>query len=249
MIDQEIIRELQDKMLKYREQCLDVRKSLQSSREPQYERGSEIEEMAGKITMIDRMERIDARIIDELEQIDMALNQIDKGTYGRCKACKRPISLKRLHVIPWTTLCKNCAQNRESISPSGIGHTEEELADDRILDSIWDELDSRGDMNVDRLNLHCENGTVYLSGKLPTVQEHQLAMEIIQEELGFEDVIDRVEIDELERRLYGEDADEESYEKVTGMLGQAPEKDPFTASEESFESMVPPDDMIVEDNR
>lgn len=51
---------------------------------------------------------------DELEQIQIALTKIDKGTYGLCEACEAPISPSRLRILPYATACVTCRGKRES---------------------------------------------------------------------------------------------------------------------------------------
>jgi len=45
---------------------------------------------------------------DSLEDIDGALNRLEKGTYGICKYCQRPISVKRLQARPTASSCVAC---------------------------------------------------------------------------------------------------------------------------------------------
>ncbi len=44
-----------------------------------------------------------------VQQIDNALLSIKKGTYGVCEKCGKPISEARLEVLPYATLCIECA--------------------------------------------------------------------------------------------------------------------------------------------
>jgi DnaK suppressor protein len=39
--------------------------------------------------------------------------RIEKGTYGICENCGRPIAEERLRAIPWTTLCIDCKRLEE----------------------------------------------------------------------------------------------------------------------------------------
>lgn len=41
----------------------------------------------------------------EIENIEKALEAIDKGTYGRCEVCGKEIPLERLEALPTTTFC------------------------------------------------------------------------------------------------------------------------------------------------
>lgn len=46
----------------------------------------------------------------EIGKIRAALKRIEDGTYGDCARCGEPISEARLDAIPWTPLCRSCAQ-------------------------------------------------------------------------------------------------------------------------------------------
>jgi len=45
-----------------------------------------------------------------VQQIDRALQRIKEDSYGICAECGNPISEKRLMVIPYVTLCIDCAE-------------------------------------------------------------------------------------------------------------------------------------------
>ncbi len=44
----------------------------------------------------------------KVREIDNALLKIKEGTYGTCDECGKPISKKRLKIIPYSNLCINC---------------------------------------------------------------------------------------------------------------------------------------------
>jgi DnaK suppressor protein len=44
-----------------------------------------------------------------LAEVEAALRSIDEGSYGICVRCERAISDARLHALPWTRLCLECA--------------------------------------------------------------------------------------------------------------------------------------------
>jgi len=46
----------------------------------------------------------------ELMQINEALSRIEKGKYGICESCGNTINPKRLEIMPYSTLCINCAE-------------------------------------------------------------------------------------------------------------------------------------------
>jgi RNA polymerase-binding protein DksA len=51
---------------------------------------------------------IEARISSELKDVVSALASIEKGTYGTCKYCNKPIDEKRLDARPASSSCISC---------------------------------------------------------------------------------------------------------------------------------------------
>lgn len=49
----------------------------------------------------------------ELELIKQALARIDNGDYPYCSECGTEINRARLETLPYTSLCVDCAQERE----------------------------------------------------------------------------------------------------------------------------------------
>lgn len=47
--------------------------------------------------------------LDLLRKAERALEQIDAGTYGSCESCGKAIPVERLEVLPYSTLCVECA--------------------------------------------------------------------------------------------------------------------------------------------
>lgn len=43
-----------------------------------------------------------------LNQVNTALEKVERGTYGICDACGRPIKKARLRALPFATLCLSC---------------------------------------------------------------------------------------------------------------------------------------------
>jgi len=46
-----------------------------------------------------------------LQRVQVALDRICEGSFGRCLRCDRPIAVKRLAAVPWARFCVGC-QNR-----------------------------------------------------------------------------------------------------------------------------------------
>ncbi|MCL2000038.1 MAG: TraR/DksA C4-type zinc finger protein [Planctomycetes bacterium] len=49
----------------------------------------------------------------ELEEIQVALEKIEKGTYGECENCGCAISISRLEALPSATACVSCRDQEE----------------------------------------------------------------------------------------------------------------------------------------
>jgi RNA polymerase-binding protein DksA len=45
----------------------------------------------------------------EIEMVKQAIARIDKGEYGVCQLCGKPISKERLKAIPYSSMCIKCA--------------------------------------------------------------------------------------------------------------------------------------------
>lgn len=52
---------------------------------------------------------IEQNTLDLLRKVERALEQIDAGTYGTCESCGKAIPVERLEVLPYSTLCVECA--------------------------------------------------------------------------------------------------------------------------------------------
>ena len=59
------------------------------------------------------------RDIDELAQVERALQRLDAGTYGDCAHCGEPIALQRLQVQPAAERCAPCQARAERALPRG----------------------------------------------------------------------------------------------------------------------------------
>nr|WP_074999474.1 TraR/DksA C4-type zinc finger protein [Streptomyces qinglanensis] len=53
-----------------------------------------------------------ARAREHLVEVDLALERLERGDYGRCTECGEPIPEERLSARPATTTCVRCATAR-----------------------------------------------------------------------------------------------------------------------------------------
>jgi DnaK suppressor protein len=51
----------------------------------------------------------------QLQQVEAALQRLDKGTYGKCVQCGAAIEPARLRVLPYAALCVRCQERQEAL--------------------------------------------------------------------------------------------------------------------------------------
>lgn len=51
---------------------------------------------------------VQASLKETLNEVDLALARIQKGTYGKCAKCDVEIERKILDLVPESVLCENC---------------------------------------------------------------------------------------------------------------------------------------------
>jgi DnaK suppressor protein len=51
---------------------------------------------------------LSAQAMAAVDEIDVALEKLDLGTYGICERCGQAIPKERLKAIPWAALCVQC---------------------------------------------------------------------------------------------------------------------------------------------
>ncbi len=79
------------------------------------------EEEATETLELEKRLALENRIRQELAGIEHALDKFEKGTYGTCDNCGKPIAPERLEALPQASLCMNCkallAKNAKGTPP------------------------------------------------------------------------------------------------------------------------------------
>jgi DnaK suppressor protein len=52
---------------------------------------------------------IEQNTLDLLSKVNRALDRVAAGTYGTCESCGNAIPVERLDVLPYSTICVDCA--------------------------------------------------------------------------------------------------------------------------------------------
>ena len=76
------------------------------SRYPNY--GEKEDENATEVAVFSDRLAIEETLEKDLRDVNKALENIKKGTYGTCKYCKKPIDEKRLRIRPESSSCVEC---------------------------------------------------------------------------------------------------------------------------------------------
>jgi DnaK suppressor protein len=114
MTNDEQVAQERNRLIQEKEQItaelVNLREFLQAEVDVEPDEGdSEVFEREKNAALIAVLER---RLVD----IDTALKSMEKGQYGVCQRCGKPIEPGRLEVKPDATLCMNCQQEVERLS-------------------------------------------------------------------------------------------------------------------------------------
>lgn len=69
----------------------------------------------GRLSRLDSMQmqevakEADRRREERIARLEVAHDQLDEGTYGRCEICNEDIDFERLRITPEATRCSGCA--------------------------------------------------------------------------------------------------------------------------------------------
>jgi RNA polymerase-binding protein DksA len=67
-------------------------------------------EQAAQLGNVAVVSALESEAVQQIAEIDAALQRLDAGTYGACVTCGEPIGEGRLRVRPAATQCRDCAE-------------------------------------------------------------------------------------------------------------------------------------------
>jgi RNA polymerase-binding transcription factor DksA len=208
MVDREELERLRERLAARRKELIGSHRNLHARWEQLQEAEVEFEETAQKVSLSQDIDQLDERAKEELGAIDRSLAKMQNGTYGICAGCGKDISFKRLDILPYTSLCSQCAQEAEQGgSPSsgssprvleeGLPVDYEGFSDEELNSAIKDTLERDGRVAPEELEITCRDGTVYLGGAVASEKQHQILLQLLEDVMGLRDVVDDVQIDRL----------------------------------------------------
>jgi DnaK suppressor protein len=114
MIPKKRLEEFRTRLMDRREQLLEQLEHLEEalayleqSRPPEFSEEAQEEAAASSLKALDEQER------RELDGIIVALEKLDRGTYGKCEMCSKPIPEERLSALPMVRHCISCQKKME----------------------------------------------------------------------------------------------------------------------------------------
>jgi len=111
------IKKFKEQLMRLREELLSlVQKTTENEKEyPSSEVGDTIDQAADSSARELLFELNDSEK-QRLEDINTALQKIEKGTFGICEKCGGEITRKRLQAVPYARYCINCKARMEKPS-------------------------------------------------------------------------------------------------------------------------------------
>ena len=115
--------DLEPAVLKIRERLIanraELLKLIQASQSVERDAGdltfsNEID-LASSLEGREMIFQLTSRDRNELKLIEEALFRINDGSYGQCESCEKKITLKRLQIMPLTSLCIECQEAAENL--------------------------------------------------------------------------------------------------------------------------------------
>ena len=101
-----------EKLLLERKKKL-LTQALGKSGKSREEQAADPIDVASKAAALEMMSALEQNEQRELEEINLALEKIRQGTYGRCEDCSQEIAPARLEAIPTARLCRDCKARQE----------------------------------------------------------------------------------------------------------------------------------------
>ncbi|MCL4252133.1 MAG: TraR/DksA C4-type zinc finger protein [Anaerolineae bacterium] len=117
MTDQSHVAKEKERLLQEQAQLIDELKSLRELMQAEVD----IEPDEGDAEIFEREKNaaLIAVLESRLQDVQTALRSIEKGNYGICSRCGKPIEPGRLEVKPDATLCVKCQEEVERLSRRG----------------------------------------------------------------------------------------------------------------------------------
>ena len=164
------------------------------------DRAAELVERGQNQVTVRLLARLDDQTRREIHEIDVALDRMRAGDYGRCSACGQNILAARLRALPATASCLQCAEqaelrhafsgSRPVAHPVALGALSNREIEQLVRQGVREDRQ----IDDDDLRIHYRRGMLRLDGTLPTDAAHERLRALLDETFGFREIIDRLDI-------------------------------------------------------
>jgi len=247
MLSSETRDTLKNKLLVRRRDIIDQNKKLQDVWQDIDFSAVEFQDRSQLETTSSSLGGLNRRQQEEIGIIDNALERMRQGSYGLCTGCGEQIQEKRLQAVPWAELCTECKDREERIQrrtsepareeepaffPSSDGAVDpSEYSDDELIELILERLEEGGLVDMEGVEIECENGLIRLSGVVPGEMQKEVLLSLLRDELGLTDIEDELAVTiDPSRGEEGEPTDFEDIDTTDDDLfwpGEGPDEEPI----------------------
>lgn len=111
--NKEKIEQLEKERVRTLEEIENLREQLQEEIEPASATDEDSADAAAAIYERGKVISLIQNREDRVRALDEAIERVRKGLYGTCKSCGEEIPAERLQIMPETSYCVRCANQRE----------------------------------------------------------------------------------------------------------------------------------------
>ena len=112
-LDDAQIRHFRDRLLEDRGKIRDILARLTSETIGEEPERTQLEDLGSETFEEAQDLGLAEQAGEEINEIDRALERMDRGTYGICESCDRAIPIDRLEAIPSAPRCADCQSKVE----------------------------------------------------------------------------------------------------------------------------------------
>jgi DnaK suppressor protein len=215
----------------------------------------ELEQRAQEEAASDVLTRREEHDFRRIRSIQDALDRISEGTYGACTSCREQIAVERLLTLPEASLCSDCATEAEGSNwvrrleaeatrlaeeaPRALRSELAGLSDSEIVATVRESFRAEVGTALDEIRVICRHGVVTLVGETANDELRQVALRILEEEIGVE-ALDRIRV--------GASAGESppTGQRGVGIPRSTGRSDDVFTTEEEGGDYTPPDRPVAE---
>jgi DnaK suppressor protein len=113
-LEKKVIDYLRKRMEVYRAGLLERIETFPEHHQLETSKALKLSDLTVNLPLLEIQRSMRDKAVQELDQIEIALQRMEDGSYGRCAHCGESIPLPRLRVMPYATLCVHCKFRNES---------------------------------------------------------------------------------------------------------------------------------------